>query len=198
MFLFIGLSPNLLKQIVIHSEKRWSLERLNDEIIACAKSAAGQIVELADGSALFQARSAALKIGLKHFTGGDSFSAASVLYPAVEGILRRHYTSRNSDNYPRQARLIEDAKQTGLAGRHAYCLLLIERFDAYLRQVIFADFDWKNPSGVSRHTIGHGVVEPNQCDDVSVARVVLTIQHLLFSLNPPASDPPKFTAIENA
>src|ERR1019366_8155431 len=166
MFLFIGLSPQLLQQIVIHSEKRWSLDRLKDN-------------------------------GFEHFTRGDPFSAASVLYPAVEGILRRHYGSRNSENYPRQARLIEDAKLTGLAGRHAYCLLLVERFDAYLRQVIFADFDWKNPSGVSRHTIGHGVVEPDQCDEVCVARVVLTIQHLLFSLNPPASDPSKSTTIED-
>jgi hypothetical protein len=197
MFLFIGLSPHLLQQIVIHSEKRWSLDRLNDEIITCAKSSAGQIAELAKGSALFQSHGAALEIGLKHFTGGDLFSAASVLYPAVEGILRRHYASRNSENYPRHARLIENAKQTGLAGRHAYCLLLIERFDSFLRQVIFADFDWKNPSGVSRHTIGHGVVEPDQCDEVSVARVVLTIQHLLFSLTPPARDPLTSTAIED-
>jgi hypothetical protein len=50
------------------------------------------------------------------------------------------------------------------------------------------DFDWKNPTRVSRHTIGHGVVESNQCDGVSVARVVLTIQHLLFSLSPPADE----------
>ena len=195
MFLFIGLSPQLLQQIVIHSENRWNLDRLNDQIIDCAKSAAGQIADLAEGLELFRPHSAALKIGVRHFTAGDPFSAASVLYPAVEGILRRHYTSRNTQNYPRQARLIEDAKRTGLAGRHAYCLLLIERFDAYLRQVIFADFDWKNPSGVSRHTIGHGVVEPDQCDEVSVARILLTIQHLLFSLNPPAIDLPISTTI---
>ena len=153
-----------------------------------AKAIAPEIEDLAKGSPLFQPAATALRIGLKHFVAGDAFSGASVLYPAVEGILRRHYASRNSEGYPRQDRLIEDAKRAGQTRRHAYCLLLIERFDAYLRQVIFADFDWKNPSGVSRHTIGHGVVEPDQCDEVSVARVVLTIQHLLLSLSPPLDE----------
>ena len=155
----------------------------------CAKAVGKEVEELAEGSELFRQHAGALKIGFRHFARGDSFSAASILYPAVEGILRRHYASRNSQNYPRQARLIEDAKRAGRTGRHAYCLLLIERFDAYLCQVIFADFDWKNPSGVTRHTIGHGVVEPDQCDEICVARVVLTIHHLLFSLSPPVSDP---------
>jgi len=185
MFLFIGLTPQLLQQIVTHAEKKWALDRLNDQVTACAKAIAPEIEDLAKGSPLFQPAAAALKTGLRHFVAGDAFSGASVLYPAVEGILRRHYASRNSQNYPRQARLIQEAKRAGQTGRHSYCLLLIERFDAYLRQVIFADFDWKNPTGVSRHTIGHGVIEPDQCDEVSVARVVLTIQHLLLSLSPP-------------
>jgi hypothetical protein len=188
MFLFIGLTPQLLQQIVTHAEKKWALDRLSDQVTACAKVIAPEIEDLAEGSPLFQPAAAALKIGLRHFVAGEAFSAASVLYPAVEGMLRRHYASRNSVNYPRQARLIEDAKQAGQTGRHSYCLLLIERFDGYLRQIIFADFDWKNPTGVTRHTIGHGVVEPDQCDEVSVARVVLTIQHLLFSLSPPVPD----------
>jgi hypothetical protein len=188
MFLFIGLTPQLLQQTVTHAEKKWDLDRLNDQVTACAKAIAPEIEDLAKGSPFFQPAVAALKIGLRHFVAGDAFSAASVLYPAVEGILRRHYTSRNSVNYPRHTRLIEEAKRAGQTGRHSYCLLLIERFDAYLRQVIFADFDWKNPTGVSRHTISHGVVAPNQCDEVSVARVVLTIQHLLLSLRPPADE----------
>ena len=185
MFLFIGLTPQLLQQIVTHAEKKWALGRLNDQVTACAKAIAPEVEDLAKGSPLFQPAAAALKIGLRHFVDGDAFSGASVLYPAVEGILRRHYASRNSVDYPKQARLIEVAKRAGQTGRHSYCLLLIERFDAYLREVIFADFDWKNPAGVSRHTIGHGVIEPDQCDAVSIARVVLTIQHLLLSLSPP-------------
>jgi hypothetical protein len=188
MFLFIGLSPHLLEQMITHAEKKWALDRLNDQVTACAKAVGPEIEDLAKGSSLFQPHVAALKIGLKHFDVGDAFSAASILYPAVEGILRRHYASRNSENYPRQARLLEDAKRAGQTGRHAYCLLLIERFDTFLRQIIFGDFDWKNPTGISRHTIGHGVVDPEQCDEVSVARVVLTIHHLLFSLSPPALD----------
>jgi hypothetical protein len=188
MFLFIGLTPQLLQQIVTHAEKKWALDRLSDQVTACAKAVAPEIEGLAEGSPLFQPAAAALKIGLRHFVAGEAFSGASVLYPAVEGILRRHYASRNSVSYPRQTRLIEEAKRAGQAGRHAYCLLLIERFDAYLRQVIFADFEWKNPIGVSRHTIAHGVIEPDQCDEVSVARVVLTIQHLLLSLSPPPDE----------
>jgi len=188
MFLFIGLTPQLMQKIVTHAEKKWAMDRLNNQITACAKAIAPEIEDLAKGSPLFQPAVAALKIGLRHFVSGDAFSGASVLYPAVECVLRLHYASRNSASYPRQTRLIDEAKRAGQTGRHSYCLLLIDRFDAYLRQVIFADFDWKNPTGVSRHTIGHGVVEPDQCDEVSVARVVLTIQHLLLSLSAPPDE----------
>jgi hypothetical protein len=118
--------------------------------------------ELAGSSPLIAPQRRPIEIGIKHFTNGDPFSAASVLYPAVEGILRRHYSSNPSARKPTQNQLIENAKLTAHAGRHAYCLLMIDRFDAFLRQVIFADFDWQRPDGVSRHTIGHGVAYPSE------------------------------------
>jgi hypothetical protein len=184
-FLFIGLSPDTLQQIIIHSEHKWGFERLAPQIISSAKAVANQLPELAGSSPLIAPQRAAIEVGIKHFIEGETFSAACVLYPAVEGILRGHYSSHSSARYPRQDRLIETAKLTGMAGRHAYCLLMIERFDAFLRQVIFADFDWQKPDGVSRHTIAHGAVAPSGCDELSVARVVLTIHHLMFSLQPP-------------
>jgi hypothetical protein len=145
-FLFIGLGSEILRQIITHSEHEWGLERLAPQIIEAAKTLAGQLPELAASAPLFAAHRHAIEIGVKHFIGGDSFSVAHVLYPAVEGILRRHYASRSSELYPKQERLIETAKVAALAGRHAYCLLMIKRFDAFLRRVIFADFNWKAPS----------------------------------------------------
>ena len=67
-------------------------------------------------------------------------------------------------------------------GRHGYCLLLLDRFNDNLRQVIFAPFDQAKPEGVSRHTLAHGVVEPAACDGKSVAIAMLSLHHLFYSL----------------
>ena len=69
-----------------------------------------------------------------------------------------------------------------MVGRHSYCLLMLEKFEMYLNAVKFAGFDPVKPVGVSRHTIGHGVVDTNECDEKSVAIGFLTLHHLYYSL----------------
>ena len=117
-------------------------------------------------------------------SAGEHLSAAHVLYSRIEGILRTYYCLTHTSDKPTQEKLISSAMMQALSGRHAHCLLLLPRFEEYLKAVIFAGFDWANPIGVSRHTIGHGVVDLHQCDEKSVVIAFLSLSQLFYSIRP--------------
>jgi len=54
-------------------------------------------------------------------------------------------------------------------------LLLPDRFKQYLTEIYFADFDPKNPQGVSRNTVSHGVVDAKllDCKAATIAFLIL-------------------------
>jgi hypothetical protein len=93
----------------------------------------------------------------ERFKGADYISAASILYPRVEGIIRSYRSAIRKDS-PSQAQLAETA-----SGRDSnisdHSLLLPRKFEDYMRSVYFARFEPNALSEtISRNTAAHGVV----------------------------------------
>jgi hypothetical protein len=183
-FPFAGLKKSTVADMILHCQKGWALARLQPQIVEECKQLAPNFAAFCETSPLFKPHANVIKAAARHFASGDYLSAAHLLYPRIEGVLRSYYLETGGIPTRKQERFLGAALKGGMAGRHAYCLLLLERFDTFLKAVIFVAFDPANPTGVSRHTIGHGVVDTNQCDEKSVALAFLSLHHLYYSLGP--------------
>jgi len=100
----------------------------------------------------------------KHYSNEDYLSASAILYPRIEGIMRTHASAVHSSPSFKQANLAEVSATAGGAVNTPVSLLLPDRFKRYLSEVYFAAFDPKNPQGVSRNTVSHGVVAAKSLD----------------------------------
>jgi len=91
------------------------------------------------------------------FEEGDDISAASILYPRLEGIMRMLGAVEHSGKAVTQSDLAQLA--SGHARIREESLLLPRRFESYLRTIYFANFEpGKIVDSVSRNTVSHGVV----------------------------------------
>ena len=99
----------------------------------------------------------------------------------IEGILRTQHNSLGIENQPSPKNLSESAVTTKIENEK--CLLLPHRFDTYLREVYFANFD---PSaqdiGVSRHAVGHGVASTSEFNRKSAVIGILIVHQLSYFL----------------
>jgi hypothetical protein len=188
-FPFAGLKNSTINEIILHCQQGWNLARLQPGIIEECKQLAPEFSVSCQAADIFKPHAEAIRLAAGHFVAGDNISSAHLLYPRIEGILRGYYLAAGAANKPTQERFLAAALSGAMAGRHGYCLLLLERFDTYLRTVTFGTFDPANPTGVSRHTIGHGVVDLDQCDEKSVALAFLSLHHLYYSLRPLEAKP---------
>jgi hypothetical protein len=102
-----------------------------------------------------------LQRAYERFLENDFISAASILYPRIEGVMRTFGAMEHPAAGATQAELARIAAGSGLIREES--LLLPHKFEAYLRDVYFASFKpGAMIDNVSRHTISHGVVEPTR------------------------------------
>src|SRR5207253_7953825 len=93
----------------------------------------------------------------------DYISAASILYPRIEGVMRSFGAVEHPGTGETQAMLSKLASGVGVIREES--LLLPARFEKYLRDVYFASF---KPGTIvntaSRNTVSHGVVAVTRLD----------------------------------
>lgn len=181
-FPFIGLSDQTVVRMIEFLRTDVDIEKLLPEISSQIAGIGQDAVNLAEKNPAFEAHACFIKTALERFLSNDFISAGSILYPRIEGMLRSFYALTQETNKPRQTTLLQIAFPGGSAARYAASLLRLDQFVNYLKTVIFGEFDWTQPSGASRHTVGHGVVGENDLSPRSVVLALLTVHHLLFAL----------------
>jgi hypothetical protein len=111
----------------------------------------------------------------KHYAANDYLSAAAILFPRIEGIMRTHAQAVVPGTPLKQENLAAvSAVGDGNVVKPA-SLLLPDKFKQYLSEIYFANFDPKNPQGVSRNTVSHGVVDAKllDCKAATIAFLIL-------------------------
>jgi hypothetical protein len=181
-FPFIGLDDQTVQRMVDFLRSNIDIDKLLPEITLQVEAVGRAAVDLAQKNSDFQGHSSFIKTALERFLANDCISAGSILYPRIEGMLRTFYRLTRATDKPGQIRLLKTAFPPEFATRYATSLLRTDRFINYLERVIFAGFDWTQPSGASRHTVGHGVVDQNDLSPKSIVLALLTVHHLLFAL----------------
>lgn len=179
-FPFIGLPTTRIKRMRHHARAGWSLDDLLPEILEDVRANLPRLREQVGAGWLFEGHRAVISKALEHFEAGDYMSAAAMLYPRIEGLMRAQHARVAAGTKITQRSLAESAVADPGQTRHEWSLLLPARFETYLTETYFAHFDPAAPTGVGRNTVGHGVAPEADLDAKAAVIAVLAVEQLAF------------------
>jgi len=122
-----------------------------------------------------------LEKAIEHYSKKDFLSAAAILYPRIEGLLRTHQQRTDPHVAATQKGLSASATKKAESERHSSSPLLPTKFREYLEGVYFAAFNPSDPKiKVSRNSIGHGVASAEECSLKSATVGMLIVDQLCY------------------
>ena len=178
-FPFISLSPVLSKEMVKQAEAGWEIDDLLPKIAGEVKESLNDWLEKWSQNSLYKSHSALLGKAVERFLKSDHQSAISILYPRIEGILQNYYRLHGSEK-PSQKRLAETAVRANISEEKPKLPLLPEKFQRYLLEVYFRNFDPDQPEGVSRNTVSHGLAPVEAFSEKASVIGFLILEHLSY------------------
>ena len=118
-----------------------------------------------------------VRTAFDRFCADDYISAASILYPRIEGLIRTCAPRVGSRLTQKLLSKLGAGTEGALLREES--LLLPKRFEQYLEEVYFADFRPGSLSRiVSRHSVSHGVVSAESLDRKATVVGFLTLLQL--------------------
>ena len=184
-FPFISLTAEIIKDILAHVRSGRSvddlLERVHQEVMK------GLEAELSKWALnpVFKDHVDCLRQAADRYKAGDYISAASILFPRIEGILRSFHGAPRSRERIGQSALVQAAIDRNPNVQHKHSLLLPAKFREYLTEVFFEDFDPKNPENLTRNTVAHGVAPAPDFNLKGTTLGFLILQQLSYYLIAP-------------
>ena len=184
-FLFIGLPHTLIDKMIRQIQANWSVDDLLVEIAAEVKRKALDMLSTWRKHEAFEAHLSIVETAIDRFLADDYVSCTALLYPRIEGILRTYHRSRHPTQRKTTPRkLASSAVAAKRDDPDLQSLVLPERFEAYLNDVYFRDF---NPGDedipVSRHSVSHGEAPSDKFDLKSSVISILIIHQLFYSFD---------------
>ncbi len=158
-FPFITLNNNLITKIVGHNREGWNIDDLLPEIQADVTRRLPDGLESWAKIKSFEPHMEFISRAVEHYQNDDFISCISVLFPRIEGILRDFQSIQGQPEKAKQKDLAGTVLSSGVNPKnHQYSPLLPLRFNQYLEEVYFANFDpIRTDNDLSRNTVGHGV-----------------------------------------
>ena len=186
-FLFSGLSDKLIEKMIAHVRAEWNPDELLDEIAAEVTNKVPDMLSSWGRHPAFKGPLTIVEAAVTRFLDGDYISCTSTLYPRIEGILRTYHRSIQPGKRISPKKLAFSA----VSGKrdNLQSLVLPQRFEAYLNEVYFRDFD---PSAaeieVSRHSVSHGEASAKRFDRESSVISILIIHQLFYTFESRSDD----------
>jgi hypothetical protein len=162
-FPFSYLSTNLVKAMIGRAAERLPIDDQLEEISAEVSKVLPSRLDDWRDDPIVSAHVEVLQRAYERFAKDDYISAASILYPRIEGVMRTFGAIEHPETGATQPELARLASGGGAIREES--LLLPAKFESYLRKVYFA---WFQPGAVvdtvSRHSVSHGVVAASRLD----------------------------------
>lgn len=158
-FPFITLKNELVDSILNHNREGWNVD---DLLVKIKEEVLGRLPEGLKTWAnikSFKPHMEFIAKAAEHYQKNDYLSCISVLFPRIEGILREFQSIQGQPEKAKQKDLAGTVLSSGVNPKdHQFSPLLPLRFNQYLTEVYFANFDPRRTDNpLSRHTVGHGV-----------------------------------------
>ena len=177
-FPFVGINSRTIDSMLSYARSGWGLDEKLDEIVAEVKNDAPRMLDSWRNNPFFYTHIDILETAVERYVNDDPMSCTALLVPRIEGIMRSHHASTSTIGQPTQKNLPASAVSANVVNEK--CLLLPRRFEQYLREVYFADFN-PNDSHIeaSRNSVGHGVANTSEFN-LKNATISILIVHQLF------------------
>ncbi len=195
-FPFAGLTNETITTLLAHLRAGWDLDELTGQIAKEVKEKSQAFLDLWKSHPAFAGHMPIFEKAVERFLAGDHVSCTALVFPRIEGIMRSHHAASGATNRPSQGNLCTSA--VGANADRDRCLLLPHRFERYLQDVYFADFDPKAANiDVSRNSVGHGVADPVAFSEKVAVIGLLVVQQLCYSFEPSATPARHCTPLPN-
>ena len=180
-FLFLGLRDNTINTLISHIRYGSDPDVMLNDIVSEVKERVPQMLNSWHKHSAFLQHMEILERAIDRFLDDDHISCTGLLFPRIEGILRTNHSDLGTQKSPSTKNLtksaVADKQKTDIS------LLLPHRFDDYLTEVYFKDFDPNSPDiDVSRHSVSHGVADASKFDQKSAVIGILIIHQLFYFL----------------
>ena len=180
-FPFVGLRNETIDTLISHIRSGWDPDEKLNDIISEVKDSVSHMLDSWKTHSSFGPHLSILEKAVERFQDDDPISCVSLLYPRIEGLLRTNYTSFHEESRPSQENLSQLAVASKVENEGS--LLLPRHFEAYLRDVYFANFDPNEENNVlSRNSVGHGVAGQSDFNQKSAVIGILIVHQLFYFL----------------
>ncbi|MEK6775495.1 MAG: hypothetical protein AABY87_01275 [bacterium] len=183
-FPFIYLGQPLLKRMIEHVRAGWQLDDLLDEIATETKCLLEESRAVWRDNPYISDHVELIERAADRYLNNDFISTASILFPRIEGIMRAYRRVVGIKHRPTGSNLAKAVVEKDANDRHAATYLLPESFRHYLENVYFAEFKDGQEAQMSRHSMAHGEVKPDQFSRKSATIGFLLLYQLALFLKP--------------
>ena len=178
-FPFIWMNADERKKVINFSGRQTEPRQLFEEICRRYQSLLRQRMESWRANELLKEHWAFIEKGAERYLADDFISAIQVLYPRIEGVMRKLHLLRRPDERAQQRTMVEAL----VADKSDYSLLLPHRFREYLLGFYFRAFDQATgDTPLSRHTVAHGASLPEDYDLVKASLGFMIFDQMFYYL----------------
>ena len=156
-FPFIHLNRATLRDMINWAESGYALDDKLDTVVVEVKESMSASLLGWKSRSIFSDHHELISTAFRKYSEDDFISATAILFPRIEGILRANHFSIQGAPAASQDNLVASTFSRAQLPGHDNSLLLPKRFQRYLEEIFFASFDPKNPQGLNRNTVAHGV-----------------------------------------
>jgi hypothetical protein len=174
LFPFIGLPASMVLRLISYIDNLWDIQELLPDIKAVVDQHLERAQHRWTTHRLTKPHCDLLLQAKERYIAEDFISACSILYPRIEGVLRT--LIGETKKRIGQKTLIDAVK---LPSQQTVSNLLPERFRLYLKAVVFPDFDQDLPTGLTRHTVAHGIADASEYTELNTLIGFLILDHIL-------------------
>jgi hypothetical protein len=179
-FPFISLRTETVQLLVNYAKTDWNIDEVLDSVVSDVREELPKWHEKWEKGEYFADHIDVLGVAVERFLSDDFISAVAILYPRIEGVMRSYHTAVSPDTRQTQTGLVQSILSGVDPIKRPKALLLPEKFKIYLTDIYFANFDPKNPKGVSRNTVAHGVAQKDEYSEKAAVIGFLILDQLSF------------------
>lgn len=180
-FPFISLRRNTVRRMINHVRNGWEIDELLPDIHNEILDNVDERICRWKHSSMFAPHIELLKHAIDRFKDGDYVSAAAIIYPRIEGIMRTLHAAVSTEPAS-QRKLVNSVVNARRDTIHERSLILPNMFSRFLTEVYFAGFDSNNPTVMSRHSVAHGVAPAKDFSLKSTMLGILITDQISFFL----------------
>lgn len=178
-FPFVWMSTDERNKVIHFSTRETEPRQLFEEICRRYQSILGDRKDSWRRVELLKEHGTFIDKAAEHFLEDDYISSIQVLYPRIEGVLRKLHMLRQPGQRIGQGSMVENL----IADQSDYSLLLPHRFREYLLGFYFRAFDQEaGDVPLSRHTVAHGASLPEDYDFVKASLGFMILDQIFYYL----------------